>query len=149
MSANPPFASVLQMLSSFVPGLRLIDGSDLQTQAKMLFQTVAGITALAGGGLTGAPVLGLGNNEVDTVATNNDSVALPPAVPGLTINVYNATGQTLAVFANGSNPNNAFTADTIIPSTTNVAAASQTIATAKVAQFFCFKAGIWKILLSS
>ncbi len=116
----------------------------------MLFGVKTGVVALAGGGLSAAtPQLSYGLNEVDTCASDSDSVVMPPAIPGSqgTV-VYNASGHTLAVFGAASNPSNANAADVIIPSTTNTSATSQTIATAKTADFYCFKVGIWKMSLT-
>ncbi len=56
------------------------------------------ITALAGGGQTGAPVLSGIFNRITTVATANDSVILPNATPGVEIYVYNATANSANIF---------------------------------------------------
>ena len=85
------------------PGKRLADDDALNTAlATPQWQTNTGITALAGGGRTGAPVLVLGSNEVTTVASGADSVVLPVAVPGSVVFVVNATATSMQVFANGS-----------------------------------------------
>jgi hypothetical protein len=86
------------------PGKRLADDDALNTAlATPQWQTNTGITALAGGSRTGAPVLVLGSNEVTTVASGADSVVLPVAVPGSVVFVVNATASTsMQVFANGS-----------------------------------------------
>lgn len=149
MAANPPFASILQFFSSFVSGSRLVDGGDCLLLARMIGQATSGITALVGGGLSSAtPVLNIGLSEVDTCATDSDSVQLPPAIPGSSITVWNATGHTLAVFGCGSNLNNSNTADVIASASSNATATSQTIATTKTAVFNCFKAGVWKMMLT-
>src|SRR6266481_6420132 len=97
-------SSVLALFPSFVPGNRLIDGGDLQSLANELFAAATGITALAGGGQTGATQLAAALNRVDTCATNSDSVLLPQAIPGRQITVKNNTAQTLAIFGIPSNP---------------------------------------------
>lgn len=149
MPANPPFSSILQFFQSFLPGSRQIDGGELQTLASMLFGVKTGIVALAGGGLSAAtPALIYGFNSVDTVASSSDSVVLPPAIPGATAIVTNPSATTLAVFGLGSNPSNNNTADVIAPSTSNTTATSQTIATTKTADFYCFKIGVWKMSLT-
>lgn len=85
------------------PGKRLADDDALNTAlATPQWQTNTGITALAGGGRTGAPVLVLGSNEVTTVASGADSVVLPVAVPGSVVFVVNAGASALQLFANGS-----------------------------------------------
>src|ERR1700722_17848521 len=91
-SAVPLFAgisSLLQLFPSFIPGKRLIDGSDLLTLVKMDFSAKSGLVALAGGGQAGATVLSAYINEVGTVATTNDSVGLPLAIPGTSVIVIN------------------------------------------------------------
>lgn len=60
-----------------------------------------GLTALAGGGQTGATITGYGVNTVTTVATAADSVALPPAAPGLTVFVKNTTATSMTVYGSG------------------------------------------------
>ena len=85
------------------PGKRLADDDALNTAlATPQWQTNTGITALAGGGRTGAPVLVLGSNEVTTVASGADSVVLPKAVPGSVVFVVNATATSMQVFATDS-----------------------------------------------
>jgi hypothetical protein len=60
------------------------------------------LTALAGGGRTGATQLNLGLNQVGTVATANDSVVLPPALKGEMVIVKNSAANAMQVFAAGS-----------------------------------------------
>lgn len=61
------------------------------------------ITALAGGGAAGAPLVCYGLNKVTTVATANDSVMLPPSLPGAIVFLENlGGGASLQVFANTS-----------------------------------------------
>ena len=126
------------------PGEHLIDGNTiaiaLQPQAAR-----SGLTALAGGGATGATQLLPGLSEVDTVATAADSCLLPLALAGTSVAVYNATASTsLTVWPQASNPNNAAgAADTIINLAGNTVT-SLACAAATVQFFRCFKAGTWK-----
>lgn len=57
------------------------------------------ITALAGGGQTGAPALVPGINNVTVCATNADSAKLPDSnILGISVSVRNGGSGTLAVF---------------------------------------------------
>lgn len=76
-----------------------------------------GLTALAGGGQTGATALVQGVNEVTTVATAADSVKLPTAVAGLRVIVKNDGAAALAVFP--------FLADTIDDGSANASVTVQ------------------------
>lgn len=88
----------------FIPGPRLIDGSDLNKAfAGQNFSTQSGIVAHAGGGSTSAYQLIATINKVDTVATANDSVILPKSSPGLDLFVVNNGANTLAVYPNTTN----------------------------------------------
>lgn len=102
----------------------------------------AGLTALAGGGQTGATALPSVINSVDTVASGNDSVALPLAVAGQVIFVANnAAANSMQVFGSGT--------DTI----NNVATATGVAqAAAKGAVYMCTKsapAGKWFRVLTA
>lgn len=102
----------------------------------------SGLVALAGGGqpaVDGATQLDYGFNEVATVASNNDSVVLPPAVKGATCLVANDGASTLAVFP-------FLATDTI---NGGVAGASVTQATTKHAAYFCYATGKWSRILSA
>lgn len=57
-----------------------------------------GLTALAGGGQTGATLLSLGMNRFTTVATAGDSALLPTYAGGLVIMVVNATATSMNIF---------------------------------------------------
>jgi hypothetical protein len=57
-----------------------------------------GMTALAGGGQTGATQLSTELGRVATVATAGDSVMLPPALPGLDIIVTNHGANAMQVY---------------------------------------------------
>lgn len=121
------------------PGKRLADDDALNTAlATPQWQTNTGITALAGGNRTGAPVLVLGSNEVTTVASGADSVVLPVAVPGSVVFVVNAGANALQLFANGS--------DTI-----NGTAGATGISVANAKRILCVAAdvGQWYTILTA
>jgi hypothetical protein len=91
------------------------------------------LTALANGGQAGATQLQLGLNRLGTVATNGDSVLLPPATPGAIVVVVNAGAASANVFPSGATDIiNALAVQTALA----VAAAAVTI-------FFCTLAGKW------
>lgn len=141
--------SMLALFQSFQPGFREIDGSELSQLANSLFSTATGITALAGGGQTGATALTKMWNRVDTCATNSDSVMLMPAIPGAFQGVYNNTANTLAIFGQPTNPVTGV-GDTIATSTSNTQQATGTgitLATTRFCILVCFVAGQWKQLL--
>jgi hypothetical protein len=134
-------------------GAELIDAGDLTKLANYTLGTTSGITALAGGGQTGATLLGIGYNEVDTVATNDDSVMLPPAIPGSFCFVNNAGANTLYIYANTSNPSNvsattgAAIADQMIATNTNAKTAATgdiSLASGHCTLFVCTTIGLWK-----
>lgn len=61
-------------------------------------QTTSGLTALVGGGQTGATRLGYGLNQVATVASTADSVQLPPCNVGAAVYVTNDASNSTTVF---------------------------------------------------
>lgn len=105
--------------AAVVPGIfrinfALTNGTNIPTlqQTEVPYTTQDGITAHAGGGQTNAFALTTNWNRITTVATGNDSVILPGAVPGSMIvvandaasnsaNVYPAVGD--AINALGTN----------------------------------------------
>ena len=99
----------------------------------------AALTALSGGGQTGATLLPRILNEVTTVAADNDSVILPVSVAGMIVYVANASAShSMNVFPasgekiNGGSANAAFA-----------------VASAKRAAFFCVVAGNWYSMLTA
>ena len=128
-----------------VPGKRLVDG---QTNIVQLIPqtSVTGLTALAGGGATGAPVLSLGMNEVDTVVTAADSFQLPAAISGATVTVYNNASSTdaMTLWPDPANPNNAASAADVIVNAAGTTVTSISVTHNTVALFRCFTAGTWK-----
>ena len=146
-------ASVLAYFASFIPGSRLVDGGDCLAMAKQMFQVTTGITALAGGGQTGATALNIGLNRVDTAgAGGTDSVMLPPAIPGTNVDVYNNTSNSIQVFGQGPNMGGLAAGDTIASNSSNTQQATATgvsQASAKVGTYYCFAVGQWKQLVSA
>lgn len=66
-----------------------------------LFESFAdSLIATAGGGQSTALQLNAEVNRITTVVTTNDSVALPPAIAGLTIMVINHGANAMQVFGN-------------------------------------------------
>lgn len=136
-------------LFQWVPGFALQDGGLLQQLSDRLLSATGPtvVTALPGGGAAGAPVLSLAYNRVSVVATDNDSVVLPLAIPGNEVIVDNDGVSTLAVFASTSNPDNSGTADKIVAQSSLISgggAASVTQATGISTSYFCTKLGFWK-----
>lgn len=87
-------------LSRVAPGVRMGDIRSLQDAIAGLkdIDSKAGLTALAGGGQTGATQLINGLNLIATCATNADSVQLPPAIAGSVVIVVNAGAADATVF---------------------------------------------------
>ena len=83
----------------------------------------SGITALAGGGQTGAPLLTPGFNVISVVATTGDSVDLPVDVLGQTVIVHNSGANSANVFPSLDGNINALSANAALA----VAAAATTI----------------------
>lgn len=139
------FQSIISQLTDFFGGPKLVTGAQLALFANTAISAKAGIVALAGGTLTAnTPVLNQTFNSVDTVATNNDSVALPPAIPGRFISIANMGAATLAIFAQTSNFSNSGAADQIVLQTSTALIASTTQATGVKADYFCAKIGVWQ-----
>lgn len=142
----PALTSIYQFLNA----IGLLDGALLnQFIAEQVSATGdTSITALAGGGAAGAPLMNLAYNRVTVVATNSDSVLLPYAIPGTELFVDNDSANTLAVFAQTANPNNAGgVADKIVAQSSLISgggAASVTQATGISTAYICTKAGFWK-----
>ena len=143
-----PAQSVLASFQSFLAGFRLIDGQDLQHLANLEFSTTNGLTALAGGGQSGATPLPSAINEISTVASANDSVALPQALPGTTVVVINDGANSCQVFGQASNPLSTNSAgDTIAAHNSTAQTATGTgvaQASAAVGVYYCFAIGKWK-----
>jgi hypothetical protein len=100
------------------------------------------ITALAGGGAAGAPLLALGVNKITTVANANDSVQLPPSgtAGGGAVVVANTSGASLQVFANSASSLPTGVLDTI---NGTAGATGVAVGNGKTAIFWTTAAGAW------
>ena len=97
-----------------------------------------GLTALAGGGQTGATLISRTFTRFTTVATTADSALLPAASAGLTYTVKNAGANSMNVFPNVGDAINALSAN-----------AAFAVAAGKAAQFFCVVNGTWDAILTA
>ena len=69
----------------------------------LVYESVSdNLTAFAGGGQAGATLITSEVARITTVATAGDSVALPPANPGLTIAVTNHGAKAMQVYGSGT-----------------------------------------------
>jgi len=146
------FNSMMQYFSSFQPGFREVDGGDCLTLAKLFCSPTTGFTAFAGGGATNAVQLPLGPSRLDVVATNADSVKLPPAIPGAICIVYNGGAANAQVFGQQANQGGLAAGDqiTINNSVTPAAVATGVVQnTAVMAIYYCFVVGVWKQMISA
>ena len=99
---------------------------------------VTGLTALAGGGQTGATALTGKLNVVSTVATIADSVQLPACVAGQWITVTNSASNSMNVFGQTGDAINALSAN-----------AAFAVAGGKTALFFRISATQWYSILTA
>jgi hypothetical protein len=90
--------NVVQILNSFEPGFRLVDGGDLKTMAELLFSVRDNI--YGGTGLDDATPIQTYISQV----VSGDSVVLPPGLPGRYVWVFNDTAADLQVYAASPNP---------------------------------------------
>jgi hypothetical protein len=118
--------------------LKIIGRNVSPTDGYFLENTQDAMTALAGGGQTGATQITAQMSRFTTVATAADSGKLPPAIPGLQITVTNASAASMNLYP--------FLGDAINALGANAAFA---LATVKTAIFTCYVAGQWHSLLSA
>jgi hypothetical protein len=105
----------------------------------VLYGTVDSLTALAGGGQTGATPITAAMARFTTVATGGDSALLPVSQPGMTITVSNAAAaNSMNVFPASGEKINALSAN-----------AAFAVAAGKTAEFVCYTAGQWHTILSA
>lgn len=126
-----------------IPGYQTPDGTWLLgIVGGQNFTYQSGITAHAGG--TQAACLnitpGIYLNQVDTVASGNDSVCLPFAVAGANLNIRNNGAQTLAIYAQVNNNLLTAAADTINNASNT---SSYTIIAQNSVECFAAKSGSW------
>lgn len=140
-------SALIDQFTDFYGGPKLITGDQLKTLANYVTRSRSGIIAFSGGGQTNATRLLNGMNTVETVAVANDSVMLPLAIPGARCVIANTTANSLQVFGNPSNPNNAGVGDTIAVQGSNAQVATATgvaQATGVLVAYTCLKMGQWK-----
>src|SRR5215469_11123272 len=117
-------------------GFRLPDVGEIRN----MFASATALTAgLDAGGQAGALLLTFGNSEVDTANAGDGVMAPYPALPGLSFQIYDASGQAIQVYGQGL--------DTIIPVGSNTPAAAATgvsQANFNVDKYVCFTKGVWK-----
>jgi len=106
-------------------------GSELQSVQE-------GLTALAGGGQSGATAITASYVRFTTVAADHNSGVLPAAKPGVSLTVINAGVAILDVFPAGGDAINALGASTAF-----------SMAATKVALFVCTLAGQWHSTLGA
>lgn len=126
-----------------VPGYQTPDGAWLLgVVGGQNFTYQYGIVAKAGGTqATCTPITpGIYLNQIDTVATTNDSACLPFAIAGYNLNIRNNGAQTMALYAQaGTNLVTAAT-DTINNASNT---ASYTIVAQNSVECFAAKSGVW------
>ena len=125
------------------PGEHLIDGTSLQVAIQDQ-QSHYSLTALAGGGASGATQLYPGIDEISVSVTTADSALLPYASAGLQVNVINNGAQTANVWPQQANPNNEASAADIIVPTGGGTTTSSAVTANTIASFYCYKPGYWK-----
>lgn len=105
------------------------------------------ITATASGTQTNSVLLTTSINRVTTITTGGDSILLPPAVPGLSIKVINATASTsMNVYPASATQGGVTGGDAINALSQNTAYA---VAGTKVVIFSSAIAGTWNTLLTA
>ena len=127
-------ALVTNPITTYLPGYRLIDGSQLDGNLQV-GGAQSGITAVVGGTIVTAFQIGYQYTEVDVAtATGTDAVKLPAAIPGTELTIVNKSGQTINVFPYKAT-------DTI---NGGGAGAAITQVNNTVASYFCVIAGVWQ-----
>jgi len=102
------------------------------------YAVATGLTALAGGGQTGATKLTGNINRITTVATAADSALLPAGTVGKRVSVYNATANSTTIYPQ--------TGESI---GTGAANAGFAVAAAKGCVFECVATGLWNVALGA
>ncbi len=97
-----------------------------------------GLTALAGGGQTGATKLTGNINRITTVATAADSCLLPAGTVGKKVSVYNATANSTTIYPQ--------TGESI---GTGAANAGFAVGAGKGCTFECVATGLWNVNLGA
>jgi hypothetical protein len=155
-------SNIVQLFTSFLPGFRLIDGTDLFDMSHLLFSAKENIradsssgssstagnwgTAVWGIAVWGGTGVAIGTVPLQTYIsqiTDATAVMLPPGIPGRYVQVINDTGSSLEIVPW---PYNELTqmADTIAPAGSSFQATSVFQAPGDIAEYVCFAAGLWK-----
>lgn len=122
---------------AFTPGFELHGGSGLKALANSTGLTFLNGVVAAGSTQAGATQLGsFAMFDIDTVGSGT-GVALPGAIAGTTIEIYNNGSNTLTVYPLIANNPLTSAQDTINNST------STTITSHAAGYFFCAKNGVW------
>lgn len=127
--------NVVQILNSFEPGFRLVDGGDLKTMAELLLSARDNIEG--GDAEADATPLTTFISQVVDGAT----VVLPPALPGRYMWVYNDGANPLQVYAASPNPLIGY-ADEIDGEI------MFTQSPGGVVEYVCYAEGLWKAFVS-
>jgi hypothetical protein len=123
------------------PGYCEVTGDKLNRSIGDAFASYTdAITALAGGGATGAPLLATRVNRVSTVASDNDSVMMPQSVPGANVLIQNDGAHSLQVFANTTSSLASGVLDTL---NGTAGATGIAVAAGKTAILVCYAYGAW------
>jgi hypothetical protein len=135
VTGNPPF-----------PGFQAVDGTWLLGLASgQNYAYQSGITAHAGG--TQAACLnitpGFAIYQVDTVATNHDSICLPFAIAGTDLNLRNNGAATLSIYGQVNNNATTGAADTINGTAGSTIYPSGDLASQSSIECFAAKNGAW------
>jgi len=142
--------SVFNYLSNFYgqTGDALVNRQALSQFANYVLGFANSIVAAPGGSQVSATLLNYADNQIDTVASANDSVQLPFALQGSEVLVINNGAQTMRIYANISpNPNNNNVLDQIVANATTAKTANATpitLASGYTLLFNCSTAGVWK-----
>ena len=102
------------------------------------YAVATGLTALAGGGQSGATKLTGNINRITTVATAADSALLPAGTVGKRVSVFNATANSTTIYPQ--------TGESI---GTGAANAGFAVGAGKGAVFECVAGGLWNVSLGA
>lgn len=133
-----------EYLHEWTGGPKLINGVNLVDLATQLFSVQDNIAAHPGGGQAGATQLTAAYCDVSIVTTNNDSVMLPYAIPGSSLNLSNSSNFGMFVWAQPSNPYNGGLPDVYMSQNSNTPVTNAGFGAGYVANFYCTKPGIWR-----
>ena len=142
-----PAASLMGLFPAFgFGGTKLMPATELNTLA---LETCGSGTTIpkAGGGQIGATPANFRKTKA-TPVTANDSISLPPALPGMEREIINTGTVSLQVYGAASNPSNGGAPDVIATHAvlTPIPASNVGVAQASgaVALYKCFELGIWR-----